>query len=109
MSSCSFSSALVHSGAPRSRRVQSGSRGFTLAHLVNFGFIQVHVGSLRRALGSQGSYRFPWLQQCALRGRRVHLVVRKFKRARLVVFVFFRFSMGLLLGAKRSSGSFGFA
>ena len=47
--------AWIHSGAPRIRRVHSGSRGLILVHLVVVG---VRVGSLGRAKRSPGSFGF---------------------------------------------------
>ena len=45
----SFGFPLVHSWAPRCRRVHSGSRGFTLARIVVAEFNHVCVGVLWRA------------------------------------------------------------
>ena len=68
----SFGFALVHSGAPRGRL---DSLGFTWELSGVVGFIWVSTGSLWRALGSPGSYVFPWN---ALTGRRVHSRSRGF-------------------------------
>ena len=43
------------------RRVHSGSLRFTQARLAVAGFIGVPLGSLMRALGSQGSFGIAWV------------------------------------------------
>ena len=48
--------ARIHWGAPRGRRVHSGSGGFTRAGVV--GFIRVSVGSVLPALVSPSSHGF---------------------------------------------------
>ena len=68
----------VHSSALRGRRVHSGLRGFTRAHVVVVGFIRVLVDSLRRTP----------------RGRRVHSVSRRFTLVRLVVVGYIRVCLG---------------
>ena len=49
MSTGSFGFARVHIGANGGRWVDSDSPGFTIAHIVVFGFICVRLGSLSRA------------------------------------------------------------
>ena len=64
--------AWVHSYAPGGRRVDSCSRGFTLARLGIVRFIRVRFGLFRRTQGSSGSVGFSWVHSCARRGPRVH-------------------------------------
>ena len=73
-------------GAPRGRRVHSGSRGFIQACLVVVG---VRVGSLGRAYGSSGTYGFVWV-----------------RTARLGVVGLIRVGVGSLGRPKGSSSSF---
>ena len=61
-SSRSFWCAWVHSDVIRGRRVNSGSRGYTLARQVVVGFIWVRVSSLWRAFGSSDLFESSWVR-----------------------------------------------
>ena len=50
------------------RRVHSGSRVFTQAHLGVAGFKRVPVGLLRRSYGSSGSFGLAWVHSDAPTG-----------------------------------------
>ena len=65
-------------GAPRGRRVRSGSGGFTRASLVIAGVIRVRVGYLGGAHGSPGLFVLTWVHSGARRGRRFHSGSRGF-------------------------------
>ena len=58
MSPGSFTFAWVNAGAPKGRRVHSGSRGFTSAGLGAVRFIRVLRGSLMRTYESSSSRGF---------------------------------------------------
>ena len=71
MSPGSFTFAWVNAGAPKGRRVPSGSRGFTSAGLGAVRFIRVLRGSLKRTYESSSSIAFTWVHSSATRDRRV--------------------------------------
>ena len=77
MSTSLIGFALVHLGAPRSFRVDSGSRGFTRVPAVVVEFFRVRVGLLGRVRGSSG---VEWVNLGASSGRRVHSCSRRFSR-----------------------------
>ena len=96
----SFWFAWVFSGAPRSRRVQSGSRGLTLAHLGVVAFIvglfQVGLGSFMRAQWLPRSLELDRFHSGQPSGPRVDLDLLGFTWAGLEFVGFIRVREGLL-------------
>ena len=92
----------VHSGsrgftrAPWRCWVQLGSRGFTLARLRVDGFIGVRLGSLRRVSKSPGLLVYGRVHSSEPRGRRVHWSSRGFTQALVAIVVFIRVRVGSL-------------
>ena len=83
-------------GEPKGRRIHSGSRGITQAHLGVVGFIHVRLESLRLANVSSGSFGFAWVHSGAPSARWVHLGWLGSTSARLGVVGFIRVRVGSL-------------
>ena len=96
VSSGSFEFARVHWCVPRSRRLHSGSLGFTLARLGVVGFILVRVGSIVLSYRSPRSFGFALVHSCAPNGRRVHSDSRGFTPACLLFVGFNRARKGVV-------------